>query len=491
MRKFFLPFCGITTIFILIYLFLQKPQGFVSIKSDSFILNDSSFYPITLNYIVRLQANENDVWPCPASEYINQKGHLYTSKDSCLIQLESDMLLIKQLGFNTVRIVGIGEVNVDKDHKGSLSFRASYGNDKDSTFILTHSEKNYTSYFNAIEEMLLIIDKVGLKVIFLTRLSADFKTTENHLMRLAKRFKNNKTIMAFDIFNEPLYFDPIERPKKEAYHLAKSWTNLIKMYAPNHLSTIGLEGIREVFEWDPNILPVDFISYHPYEYEPEQVRNEIYWYGKYTKKPWIIGETAIPANNDSITYEEQRLFAKKTLEQAHNCGASGYSWWQYKDVDWGKYHASFMGIVNWEGETQVKKAPIPIQGTVKPVAQAFKEFDSSAKKGECLCLNNYYNYSESKVFRLKGKLVDNNNKPIQGGVILAWNEWWSHSYHTITKHDGSFELLGSYPFYHWMASATEYSMVRGDINPDTAEVVTGIPEINLSELQIKPLDFIN
>jgi len=481
-----IAFCSVT-----IYLALKTPKGFVSIKNGSFSLNEAPFYPVVLNYIVRLQANENEIWPCAASEYSKEKGLLYTTQDSSLMELEADMQLIKQMGFNTVRIVGIGEVRIDENNGGALSYWVSYGNEKDSSFTLTNNNVNYDNYFNAMEEMLSIIDKVGLKVILLTRLSADFKTTENHLMRLAKRFKNNNTIMAFDVFNEPLYFDPIERPKKDAYQFAKNWASLINRFAPCHLSTIGLEGIREVFEWDPNILNVDFISYHPYEYEPEQVRNEIYWYGKYTKKPWIIGETAIPSNNDSITYEEQRLFAKKTIEQAYNCGAIGYSWWQYKDVDWQKYHASFMGVLNWDGKTSIKDGPISTQGTVKPVAQSFKEFDPSIKKGECLCLDNYYNYSQSNVFRLTGKLVDENNNPIEGGVILAWNEWWTHSYHTITKADGSFELLGSYPFYHWMASATEYSMVRGDINPDTAKVITDMPEISLGKLQVNPLDFID
>ena len=231
---------------------------------------------------------------------------------------------------------------------------------------------------------------------------------------------------------------------------------MVKKSAKNHLTTIGLAGIREVFEWDPNMLNLDFITFHPYEYEPEQVRNEIYWYGKYIKKPWMIGETAIPADNDSITYEEQKLFAKNTLKQTINCGGSGYAWWQYKEVVEPKYHATYMGVVDLEDNE-------------KPVTNAFKEFIPIVTD-TCECFDNYYNYSNCDSFSLKGVVVDERDKPIEGALILGWNERWSHSYHTLTKKDGSFELLGCYTFYHWMLSATEYTMERGDVYPDSLTV---------------------
>lgn len=85
-------------------------------------------------------------------------------------------------------------------------------------------------------------------------------------------------------------------------------------------------------------------------------------------------------------------------------------------------------------------------------------------------------------------LTDENNKPIQGGVILAWNQYWSHSFHTVTKPDGSFELLGNFPFYHWMASASAYSMIRADVLPDTAKKYNdAIPTMNIGKLKIRKL----
>jgi hypothetical protein len=328
-----------------------------------------------------------------------------------------------------------------------------------------------------------------LKVVWLVQMKPEVKTTEEHLIKVLKYFKNDATIMAYDLFNEPLYFDHGDKPprkKEEVHQIVKQWNKLVKKYAPRQLSTIGLEGIREVFAWDPNILDLDFLSFHPYEYEPEQVRNEIYWYGKYITKPWMLGETSLPADNDSVTYEEQRKFAEKTIKQTVNCGSLGYTWWQYKDVDWKSFHSDFMGVITRQDKTHVERN-LSVNGSVKPLVNELKKINIVANNDSCLCLKNYYNYSQGNKCRIIGRLTDENNQPIEGGIILGWNENWSHSYHTITKKDGSFELLGTFPFYHWMASATLYSMIRDDITLDAAQKIHGIPTINIGSLKLKKL----
>jgi hypothetical protein len=349
----------------------------------------------------------------------------------------------------------------------------------------------YQRYFDALSQLFKEIHDAGLKVILLIRMRPDVKTTEIHAAKLARYFRNDATIFAYDLFNEPLYFDRKDRKKKEVFEISKRWYKSLKKNAPLQLVTIGLEGIREVHEWDPDILSVDFISLHPYEYEPEQVRNEIYWYGKYITKPWIIGETAIPADDDSVSYEEQKRFAHKTLRQTIHCGSAGFSWWQYKDVDWRRFHPSFMGVVNRKGITKTEKDGLPVRGTIKPTALEFANVVTSVQSDSCLCLSNYYNYTYNHSFRITGHLIDEKTKqPVEGGVVLGWNQWWSHSYHTITKADGSFELTSDYPFYHWIASATMYSMVRGDVNPDSARTDTGkIPTVNIGNLKVKKLSF--
>ena len=450
------------------------------INNNNFYVEGKKYHPIVLNYIVSYQTDGKDYWGTPTVDY----GTFYHSKAASHKALSTQFDLIKELGFNTIRIVGIGEPNIDKK-LGTLSFRLKRSETTD-TLIYLDNVHAYKNYFNAIDDLLKLAQQSGLHIILLTKLSSNHVSSNYHLKKITQRFKNNKTILAIDLFNEPLYFDSPEKEKKEVRTIVKKWQQTVKNADNNRLTTIGLEGVREIFRWDPNILPVDFISYHPYEYEPEQVRNEIYWYGKYTKKPWIIGETAIPSNNDSITYTQQAQFARKTMQQTFNCGGIGYSWWQYKDVNWGKYHANFMGVMNQIGQTKTNSGKI-VDGTPKPIVNEFKDFDIKANTDSCLCLSNYYNYSESDSFRIIGVMIDKKNNPIEGGVVLGWNEDWTHSYHTITKKDGSFELLSSYPFYHWMASATEYKMIRGELNPDTATVQKKMPTINFGELKIKKL----
>jgi len=491
-KKYFLLF----TLFCLAgSLYLSFPvnskRGFVTIEENKFKLNGKDFYPVAVNYIAGLYMSDTGkMWPGPGTSYDTDSLQPIFMEDAYIKTLRADMELIKHLGFNSVRIVGIGEEVLDDDTARSapLSVYARLKNGND-TSVYLYTKAGYKKYFDALEILFKEVNSAGLKVVFLLRVRPNVQTTEQHLIALLSRFKNDTTIMAYDFFNEPLYFDHKARLKTEVDSIVKKWNKLVKMYAPNQLSTIGLEGIREIFEWDPNILDVDFISLHPYEFEPGQVMNEIYWYGNYIKKPWLIGETALPADDDSITYEEQKQFAIKTLKQTFNCGAQGYTWWQYKDVNWHQYRSDYMGVVNRKGETKVTKNNLRTYGTVKPVAEAFKKFNPNEKKDSCICLSNYYNYSEGKASRIIGRLIDEDTgKPIKGGVALGWDEHWVHSYHTISKEDGSFELLGVHRFYHWIATATEYSVIRDDFSPDTVKAGhDGIPTLNIGTLKIKKI----
>jgi hypothetical protein len=479
--------------------FVSIPKGtyhkkdFVSMGENSFELHGKNFYPMAVNYIASMQTDGNDYWPRPTVDYAIDSSGINQSKKQSLEALQADMMLIREMGFNTVRIVGFTEAGIEQDsNRYSKLLARAHTQDNNYADLPLLDTTNDRKYFNAIALLLKEVNKAGLKAILTLRIRPDVLTTEFLLDRLTHYFKNDATIFAYDLFNEPLYFDRPNREKKEIYAVTRRWKKICKHNSPHQLVTIGLEGIREAHAWDPHIINVDFISFHPYEYEPEQVRNEIYWYSKHVKRPWMIAETAIPADNDTVPYEKQKQFAGKTLKQTYDCGAWGYSWWQYKDVKWQRFHASFMGVLNRLGQTKVPNTNLIVNGSVKPVAEEFKLFTSGTKKDNCLCLSNYYNYSEHQDCRVSGILLDEKNKPIVGGVILAWNENWTHSYHTITKDDGSFEVRGNFPFYHWIASANGYSRVRGDLKPDTASMGTdGIPTMDLGKLKIKSLSILD
>jgi hypothetical protein len=474
---------------------VEAPKEFVTLKNNSFRLNDTTFFPLTLNYIAEFRYNNNEFWISACKDYSHKNKAIYFDKDSSVLQFQAHMELIKEMGFNSIRLVRAGAVKIDPETR-NIFVKVRTKLPKDTILELTDSPTNYNIYLEAINESIKIIENVGLKVVYLTNLSPDFEELESHFIKVAKKFQNNSTIMAYDLFNEPLYFDKKERSKEDVFEYVNDWQRMVRKYAPFHMSTIGLEGIREVFEWDPNILNVDFISYHPYEHEPKQVMNEIYWYSKYTNKPWVIGETGWYTSklNESKNSTSQKTFVYKTLSQALNCNASGYSWWQFKDVSWKdlKNHSDLMGLVSKEGITNTKKSNFPIVGNVKNAAKVFENFNPEKKKKDCICLPNYFNYSEADVFTIKGKLIDDDGLPIEGGVVLGWSKDWNSSYHTISKSDGSFELLSSFPIYHWMASASTYEMIRGDSDPSSSKLnMLGIPTINLGFLIIEPLSFIN
>jgi hypothetical protein len=460
-------------------------EKFIQLKGGKFYLNKEPFFPIALNFVVSLRANDTAMWPAVYISYLPEE--LWSSnKDSCQKQLKNTLQLIKDMGFNTVRLTHIGEPEISDFKGGRIGFTALEGLNGHKKIYL-ESDEQYSKYLNAINDLLAAVDAAGLKAIFTVRMFHEAPRTEEYLKRISVRFKENTTLLAYDFFNEPLYFDSIKHTKEEVYKYTKIWTDIVKYNAPNHLTTVGLACQRELFVWDPNLVNVDFLSMHPYEYEPDQVRNELYWYHKYIKKPWIIGETGVPSNNDSIPYENQVLFARKILKQLVNCNGQGFSWWQYKDLDWGYYHQNYLGVVNRKGETRTSTGQM-VHGTPKPITTEIKSFDSKMKKEPCFCPENYYNFSSNNKFLIKGKIVDAEGKGIDGGGVLAWDQWWINHYFSTSKSDGSFELYSSYPFYHWMVSSTLHEMIRKDINPDTAKTINGIPTINLGTIVLEKVD---
>lgn len=466
----------------------NAPDHFVKLENGHFTEQGKPFFPMAINYVAHLQFNDTACWVAPSRNYEANDRFRYDRKDSTSLLVKAEFELIRKMGFNTVRVTGLAS---DLKLKGDSLFPflpAQHGWGVDSLYQLkgVHAER----YLEAVADMVGLAKDAGLKLIILVKLFPGQPAYEKQTLMLVDRLRNSSTVMAYDFFNEPLYFDIHDRPKREVHKVVEQWQKAFKQHAPRQLTTIGLVGVPEVFAWDPNVLAVDFISFHPYEYEPDQVMNEIHWYGEQVDKPWIIGETSLPADNDSVPYAEQLAFARKTLAQTVACGGVGYSWWQYKDVKWGRFHADYMGVLSQDGRTEVAPGLPVVDGAVKPVAEAFREFNPNAAKRPCERPDNYFNFSALHGARLTGKLLDQDRKPIDGGVIIGWNEQWTRSYYTKSKVDGSFALYGDFRFHHWMVSATRYAMERGDCAPNA--FLTGkdsVPSYYLGEIVLQHVDY--
>jgi hypothetical protein len=457
--------------------------GFVTIEDKTFKLDGKDFYPMVLNYGLDLGYTNNVFWTCPSNTGFGDQK-IKHNKESAKQKFRADMQMVKDLGFNAVRLVGIAEYEL-KD--GAIKKNADSGKD---TVVILEGETS-EKYFNGLDEMFKVLDEVGIKAIVLTKKMPDENAVvDKHLSKMLNHFKDEKAILAWDFFNEPLYFDQPERKKEEVFKIVKGWKQFSRTYAPNQLLTMGLTGTREMFEWDPNILDVDFLSIHPYEFHKGEVENEIYWYYKYVKKPWIIGETGYSADNDSISYDVQKMYAEKFLKRAINCGASGFSWWQYKDVQWYDYQSNFLGLLNNTGTTVTSNKDLVVEGTPKPAAAIFKNFDTKKKTEECACRDNYYNYDGLNQYAVKGKLINEQTQmPIVGGGIVAWNQYFGLSNITFSKEDGSFIVYGNYKLYHSIVSATMMNTLRQEYDWDKVpvNVENGIPTYDLGTIKLTPL----
>ncbi|MGZ3864930.1 MAG: hypothetical protein ACXVOH_00560 [Bacteroidia bacterium] len=462
-----------------------KNPDFVSLDGKTFKLKGKDFYPMILNYSIDLLIRNNNFWVSPSNTGFKEAVINPPAKETDMKRLKADFQMIKDMGFNTVRLVNITEYEIKNN---ALTKYADCGG-KDTVVVLEGVIRD--RYFDILGEIFKTLNEVGLKAIMLTKKMPDVNPlVDDHLKRMLTRFKDESAILAWDFFNEPLYFDPPERKKEDVYAIVKGWKQFSSMYAPNQLLTLGLTGTREVFEWDPNILDVDFLSIHPYEFHKGEVENEIYWYNKYVNKTWVIGETGYSADNDSISYDAQKMYAEKFLKRAINCGASGFSWWQYKDVQWYEFQSNYLGLVNSIGTTPTSNKDLVINGTLKPAAAVFKNFDTKTKTEPCSCRDNYYNYDGLNQYAVKGKIINGETgRPVVGGGAVAWDQYFGKSNITFSKEDGTFVIFGNYKLYHSIVSATMMNTLRQEFDWDKMPVnmENGIPTYDLGTIKLTPL----
>lgn len=428
-------------------------KGFVYLEGKTFMIDSVPFFPLAINYKIDLIADSNRIGVAPYKGYYDDAKFPDQNIDSNRNRLEADIALIKKSGFNTIRLITLGQTEID-NNQFCIRMRAFNAYD---SLLLLNDDANLKKYFDCVQIVFDIIKKYEMKAILLAETKIGEPQGKVFLQKLFKNFKSEKTILAYDVYNEPLYFDSAKHTKEQAMQIAMQWQEMIDSCAPYHLSTIGLASSREVLNWDPNLMAVDFISFHPYEYEKNQVLSEIYWYSKHVEKPWIVGETSLPADDDSIPYTAQSAFATKTYYQTCNCGGSGYSWWQYKDVRWNEFHASYMGILNRKDTTYSNGISIP--GTLKPVAGIFASLPKGKKNGACIKPDNYYAFSQHTEYKVTGTIYDDRDKPIEGAVIIGWDHDWGKLLHTYSNADGRFELKTNFEVKATGISATKFSSI--------------------------------
>ncbi|MBR1517235.1 MAG: hypothetical protein IJ620_03745 [Bacteroidales bacterium] len=241
--------------------------GFVGLDDGHFVLHDTPWFPLMVNYKTDLVADAI----VPARYY--GQGTLEQHFDT-----------IARWGFNSVRVCA------------------------DFDFSRTDTSR----LFSSIGCLLAAARRHDLRVMLLIR--PPFEQSQiDFTSRLLSRFATDTTLFAYDFFNEPLYFDPLpDRPKQTAIELSRQWRRLMDAHAPHQLFTIALAEPIEVFEWDASLLDVDFIQMHTYH--PLRIPSELYWYGHFCRRPWMVGETSLPADGDSVPLSWQALFMSEAYQ---------------------------------------------------------------------------------------------------------------------------------------------------------------------------------
>ena len=89
----------------------RKPlDGAVEMRDGRFMVRNEPFYPFALNYIIALHVHGDSVWAGPSKDYARVDPSERPSRSAMHTALRADMELIHEAGFNTVRLVGIGEL---------------------------------------------------------------------------------------------------------------------------------------------------------------------------------------------------------------------------------------------------------------------------------------------------------------------------------------------------------------------------------------------
>ncbi len=456
-------------------------DDFVYLEGKQFKLNEKNFYPMAMNYMVDIiQKDSTTFYPAPNHHYYTPEPNIDVlweceNKEDCYADLVKDFITIRNMGFNSLRLIGFQykikfndekNGNIGKDNPLFLTFNYSWQIKE-----MPLSPENYTLLFDQYRTVLKAAEEADLKVQFLT--GGDGVAMEKHrlsyvqfLEALASEFATNTTLYSYDFTNEPLYNDMGHFSKGEVCEVVNEWNNTIHNNAPNHLTTIGQHGSKDIYEWDPRFLKLDFLSFHIYPVYKDVwipnfdqalniVKSEIKWLSENIEQPWIIGETGFTASslyqgNFPLhgNLEDQRIYVEETLNTTLSCGGSGYSWWMYRDIAWSvpegnpsRNYQNYYGMVDHHNN-------------FKPAASAIQSFDPNNSTDECTTPSNYFNFQNNTLHTQSGKIIDQNGTPIKDALITAWEtENWVNS-KTFSDENGEFNLWADHNIDKIMYSAT-------------------------------------
>jgi len=196
---------------------------------------------------------------------------------------------------------------------------------------------------------------------------------------LVKRFKDEPQIFAWDVSNEPAYWEEPKDPEWSAHWVRKIIT-AIRAVDKNHLVTVGLDqhniNGESRFEVEPTVSCQDFVCTHTYlrllaDNEGALAFRSTYFHGyavKFSrmKKPVLLQEFGLSTGANSE--QEQKCFYEMALYSSLLNGAAGVLPWSWRDelrCDRHPYNQRF---------PMSRYGIIRLDGVPKPAAFAMRKF---------------------------------------------------------------------------------------------------------------------
>lgn len=275
--------------------------------------------------------------------------------------IEKDFSLLQGMGFNSVRIF--------------LPYQVFGGSDPAEEVLLK------------LEKVLSLLDINNLKAIvclfdFPASYHLDhYPASIQHAKKIMSRFKENKTIYAWDLKNEPnLDFDSYSQ--EVVINWLKEIIQVGRKYAPSHKLTIG---------WSrPEAAPIlsselDLVSFHCYrsiKNETEviqriksQIGNKDMFLSEFGRTSWrsIFWPFGYTAN-------QQALYAQQSMDMIAKLNIKHFAYWTLHDFI--EVPNSVFGWKPWIKSSQKNMGLLTTDGNIKPVANVFKSKDQIVVKNK-------------------------------------------------------------------------------------------------------------
>ncbi|MBL0045997.1 MAG: hypothetical protein IPP33_16855 [Flavobacteriales bacterium] len=169
----------------------RREKGFVKVGSSSFEIDGQLFVPLAVNYILSIRTDRQQPWIGPGVDYADSIW-LNQSHERDIGILRGHFEMIKDAGFNTVRLVGFSKL---EGTGWSSNDRGRITPFEEKRFRLDSADMR-ARYLNELEQVINLVHDAGLKAILLADMKPGDPYAEGLFIDIAKRFQDDPTVMA-------------------------------------------------------------------------------------------------------------------------------------------------------------------------------------------------------------------------------------------------------------------------------------------------------